>query len=503
MKKLFILVITTFVMSSLFAQSLSKVFCVEGGNYGVAGNQVYLSYFYPLSGSLLRFDSISGDFTNDMLIHDSIAYVHIGNADASLDKIYRYNINSCPPERLNSTHVKGLLRMYYQDGKLIVSRAFGADSQFVQILDAQNLSLIANINEANEECQGISGSGDTIFVAMRGSWPNFTSAGKILLLNASTNSYLSTITLDTFAKQVNEVYAHNGKLWCVTANDILTEYDLATSSYINHSFSGIANSGGIYNNNLLVQTDSGNGYIDLGSLNFDTSSVPQTYWDLAKTDQISGNVYTLATDWSTGIATISNGNTEAELTAYPVFDFVYENLSSPMASNYSVALQADQDTLFNVLDNSNACAPDFISWISMPMITGSIAEITADNKIYYRPAIGVAANDTLYYRICNENGVCSEAYIAIHIYDPVSVAETNNNLMTVYPNPSSDKIYLQFMNTDIKSVELRDALSRLVQKTTSNQAELMLDLQEITDGIYYLDVIDSKSVHYLQKVVKK
>jgi hypothetical protein len=62
------------------------------------------------------------------------------------------------------------------------------------------------------------------------------------------------------------------------------------------------------------------------------------------------------------------------------------------------------------------------------------------------------------------------------------------NLVSVFPNPFSSLLYLRFNSEIVESVILRDLIGRKVRQISNNKPELQMDLSELQNGIYFLEL---------------
>lgn len=80
----------------------------------------------------------------------------------------------------------------------------------------------------------------------------------------------------------------------------------------------------------------------------------------------------------------------------------------------------------------------------------------------------------------------------------------NSNLISVYPNPTTNKVVLNFNGTkNIQKITLLDVQGKIVY-TTGNvtENELTIDLSELSDGIYALQVLSNNQLQ-TTKIIKQ
>jgi len=499
-----VLCITTF---SLNAQTFNKgAIIVEGNNYGSPGNLVKMAKYEPSTKNYVYFDSILGDFTNDVLNDGHYAYIHVGNADPFKDRIYKYNV-VCP-QKLDSIVISGFQKMKISNDKLIVSRAFGADSNFVEIYDKNDFSLIASIPEVNQQSNGIAIGGGKAYVGVNGSWPAYTDSGTVAVIDLASNSFERFIKLDTFAKVVNNVFLNADKLYCIADYDKITEYDLTMNTFTHYYNTGIDAANGIIGNKIYFSD-----YVGLASFDV-TTHVYTSLFPLAftqiKLDEANNEFYFLNQDWtaytSTFIRTNDSGNImidSFQQGVASVFDFYIDSNNAPITSNYFVNLYRDNDTSFQITASDVDCDALVYSISAGPARIGAVASVDNTGIVSYTTAVGLVAPDTTIVRITDLANISSYATIYFNITDPLAINEIAlANLIQVYPNPFAGKLMINNLSNQTLSLQILDISGQFVfAKKITNSAESM-DLSWLSNGVYFAKVtIGAKTFN--KKIIKQ
>jgi hypothetical protein len=73
----------------------------------------------------------------------------------------------------------------------------------------------------------------------------------------------------------------------------------------------------------------------------------------------------------------------------------------------------------------------------------------------------------------------------------------NPSLMNIFPNPATDRVYVEIQGESVKQVELADQLGRVVRTTAT---ETFLDLQGISSGVYFVKV-RTRNEELIRKVI--
>lgn len=84
---------------------------------------------------------------------------------------------------------------------------------------------------------------------------------------------------------------------------------------------------------------------------------------------------------------------------------------------------------------------------------------------------------------------------------PLSIGNSSNNLFTVYPNPTSNILFIQNnSNARIQKISVIDLMGKTLLETTANFSEI--NIQTFQSGIYILNIsTDNKNIKY--KIIKK
>jgi len=73
---------------------------------------------------------------------------------------------------------------------------------------------------------------------------------------------------------------------------------------------------------------------------------------------------------------------------------------------------------------------------------------------------------------------------------PLSVEEALlNGGMHVYPNPASDKIYIERTNNDVMEIKLFDIVGKQVPNEIQSKDQITeVDLSVLSDGVYFVKI---------------
>lgn len=188
-------------------------------------------------------------------------------------------------------------------------------------------------------------------------------------------------------------------------------------------------------------------------------------------------------------------------------DFTTTNQTNaaPQATDDYITVTYLQDTLISVLDNDfdTTANPLAVQLLSAPIISGASAAV-ANNQIFYTPAIGIVATDTLYYSLCDQGNLCDTAKVIVNITGVTHTTDlaASEFSIAVYPNPFSGMLTLQTDANETVTILLFDQVGRVVLSQTMQGGMHTVNTNDLAKGVYYLRL--TSGTHSLQaKVIKQ
>jgi hypothetical protein len=148
---------------------------------------------------------------------------------------------------------------------------------------------------------------------------------------------------------------------------------------------------------------------------------------------------------------------------------------------------------------------------------GSNANLTASGANTYTWSSnsfflqGTAANPApLSTNVCTVigkdlNGCTSTYTFSLFVTEPCVGIVTNNAVLTnvlVYPNPNNGNFTIELNNGLVKYLDVMDVSGRLVLSSTNDLDVIHLNIQHLSNGIYYIKVKSNNAVNVL-KIVKQ
>jgi hypothetical protein len=370
-----ILLSTVFLLltaTSLVAQRnewVNQVIIANGGKYEALPYTDYVTVqsYNPVTQVVNVFNTIYTQSVQDVVINGNIAYV------AAEDSIVMYNIDTY--QRLAAVADSGLSKLYFNAGRLVVTKQYPIKQFFVEILDATNLALLGFVQGISGDCGGAIISQDLLYVAVDSGWQG--TRGRLAIIDPADNWHLlREVDLGTSAIGIWNLYSYNSHIYSVNKTPYggntggISIYDIATGTFQNKDYGvQIGDGYGIWNNLLYLSIKDGLGTIDLGTdLIADTSivTVPGHSGNLvihsAAIDYVNSHLYMNIGNYTSngiGIVTTLNGDS---VTSYPT-----AINADAMAIDYRTPSSIDPDNT----DLSISISPNPVSGILSVHLPGN------------------------------------------------------------------------------------------------------------------------------------
>lgn len=268
MKKLTLFSLFAFILFTLhvhsFAQLITnRVIVANGGAYSDPSDFVTLSSFDPESGNTQMLATIFTQSVQGLFVHEGFAWV------AAQDSLAKVNIDKGRVEAIVA--LPGVNKFAVYENKLIVSRQYPVTSDFVQIRNLDDLSLIKSFPEVSDESWEILVAGDTAYVSVAGGWA--ATEGKMAVLDLKNNSFIRETNFGTIAMGIGPSFLDQNYILfvCKTpwggSSGTIVKYNILTCQYETvqtpHFYGDAA---GFYNGKLYLVIDQGIGSIDCQTL---------------------------------------------------------------------------------------------------------------------------------------------------------------------------------------------------------------------------------------------
>lgn len=181
-------------------------------------------------------------------------------------------------------------------------------------------------------------------------------------------------------------------------------------------------------------------------------------------------------------------------------------VEGPECKNEFITMSGGSSIEYDVLFNDELPGDVTLSITRQP--ANGTAEITGSNTIRYTPDPGFNQDiDTVYYSAClvSNQAVCDEAYMGIFVDLPVSVESLSSEQpVRIYPNPATDRVYIEAGDQVVKNAKLRDLSGRLLARAAERSSGgWEMDLSGYTRGVYLLQVQLKDGRLVTQKVIRR
>lgn len=261
-----------FVIFSQEAEWVEQVIVASGNQFESTPpfiDFVTVRSYNPTTAVNTVFDQIKTQSVQDVAIKNGKIYV------AAQDSIVMYDANTL--QRLAAVLDSGLSRLYVLNNRLIVSKQYPVVKFFVEVLNANDLSLIARIPNISGECKGITHYQDSIYVAVNGGF--LSTEGKMAVISSNNWTLKREINFGPNAVGINDIHNYDRFMFSVNETPFgssgvgsITAYDTYSKTYNNYIINyqvgngagGVLNSG-IIDTLLFLTLNNG-----IGSFNLDT-----------------------------------------------------------------------------------------------------------------------------------------------------------------------------------------------------------------------------------------
>ncbi len=241
----------------------NRIIVANGGAYSDPNDFVTITAYDPSMQTTELLATIRTHSVQGLLVHEGIAFV------AAQDSLARINIDSGEVEAIVA--LQGVNKFAVYGDKLLVSRQFPVNADFVQVRDIADLTLIKSFSEISDEAWEMIVVGDSAYVSVAGGWAS--TVGKLAVIDLASLEFVSEINVGADAVGIGPAFQYGDQLvfvcktpWGGNTGNIL-KYEINTRAYTVHQVSAAIGKAAGINNGLLYITMNGNvGTIDLGSM---------------------------------------------------------------------------------------------------------------------------------------------------------------------------------------------------------------------------------------------
>ena len=106
------------------------------------------------------------------------------------------------------------------------------------------------------------------------------------------------------------------------------------------------------------------------------------------------------------------------------------------------------------------------------------------------------------YKVAVSNGDCADTSDCLNI-DNVGLSELNNSELSAYPNPTTGQVTISSSNNLIRAIIITDAAGRRISQLDVNASSTLVDLSNVENGVYFVEVESLNQTRTRLKIVKK
>lgn len=480
---------------------LERVIFSTGGTFLGGGNEITAYSYNPENRELKAFDKILGDFSNAVAVESYFAYVHVGRSDFNpfgKDQIIKYRMDD---EVAVDTafDVSGANNILLHDLYMIVTRAFGADSNYVLFYDKTDLAAGPKFVDTTIPVQ-TSGAvilDDILYVAF-----NQADTARIAIYELGIVPRLDRIvSLDTTATPLGDLLTDGENIIGLTELTIfppptfspvvlragVTVLDPSDDSWQTTATPAASGGIGVFGDSLFANFGNGVGIFNLQNNLLERNPVFQLDYTTAKRDDRTGSFFFLETDYfsygqlgsSDSIGEFRfNLPTDISGTAMAL---VYNH--APFANDdYGIISQVPRmiDVLFNDVDEDK---DSLRVEIAIPPRTGTASIV--GNQVLYTGNNNFGSDEFTYLAIDS----WGRADSAVAYFGPGESIDEDLGLgkISLFPNPASENVFLKFEEVPVRGVEISifDLQGRKVLTSQFQQVQqIQLAIGDLTSGSY-------------------
>jgi len=354
-----------------FAQKnewVEQVIVINGNKYETSppyGDYVTCQTYNPATGTTSIFDEIMTQSTQDVIIANQKIYV------AAQDSIIMYDANTLL--RLYAIADSGLSRLHIFNDKLIISKQYPVVRFFVEVLNADDLSLVARIQNISGDCKGITSTKDSIYVGINGGY--LSTEGKMAVIDFNSWTVTREINFGPNATGINDIHNYGGVLFSINETPYgvadegsITAYDTYSLTHTNYVFNrrvgaagSLTKNSGVIGNMLYFTLNYG-----ISAFNMDTRQIEDTtvfddpgsgnhiYYTSYDADYVNSYLYmNIGNRLSWGVDVVGNTNGDSLTSFLTGFntDAIALDYRTPVAIDDPAVTEAGVALFPNPVDN--------------------------------------------------------------------------------------------------------------------------------------------------------
>lgn len=306
------------------------------------------------------------------------------------------------------------------------------------------------------------------------------------------------------------------------ANLVLFNQEKATIQLLENTVTGLESSGNLASNELTFNYDITPPFIkkvtnsenvftitfsekvkNVSQNDFALQGLAKDSFTISNFQKVSEATYQIALS---KVSTVKNGN------VYPtvkVANAITDVTGNPLVHQTVKTVYIDNEAPKVVVKNIEI---DLLGQSSKTIIASDIEISATDNfeiatKKISKDTFTIAdlGNNIIDFIVADINGNETIKKVTVRVVDSVLSNEEieQENFFDLYPNPTANKITVEFSKNNLSKIELFNTLGALVlvKKLGTSKAKATINLDDISKGVYFLKVFSDKK-YWVKRIVK-
>ncbi|HPW98406.1 MAG TPA: T9SS type A sorting domain-containing protein, partial [Flavobacterium sp.] len=236
------------------------------------------------------------------------------------------------------------------------------------------------------------------------------------------------------------------------------------------------------------------GTFSIGNLNYNYTSIPTTF-----TETVCNGVFPFSSYCGFGVCIGNYYNfgyyVGATFVSYPLNSYQISYFQSDSNNDGLIDCYKSEFIISKTLPNGNPIITGFRAVVQSAQGNYSSGNIVKTIDLIFD---GTSWNYTTTNYLGNTRPFVDDVCNSLN----TSVNEIESNNIKLFPNPTNDIAHISTPNEIINQINVYDLLGRLLKTQNGNNMSEQINIQELPNAIYILEINTEKAKHSVQ-VVKK
>jgi hypothetical protein len=152
---------------------------------------------------------------------------------------------------------------------------------------------------------------------------------------------------------------------------------------------------------------------------------------------------------------------------------------------FTINVNSIPTVIFDLSSVSSPCVTDAAITLPSGTPAGGTYSGTGVSGNTFNPATAGVGTHTITYSV-TQNGCTGTSSSSIVVDACSELNENENNIVVIYPNPTSGLLSIQGLISDVNTIQLIDASGRMCKSWNASSTEMQIDLTEFAVGSYTL-----------------